>query len=446
MKWFKRGVIVVGALLAILAALPFFISLDDYIPRIEKEVSEKIKEPVTIQSLRASLLPTPHLTVDGIAIGKTEDLKVGRVTVTPDLFSLLGTVRIIRSIDVERLVVDQKAFEKIPLWTKTDASGGPPAVRVRNVRLEDALVRLGKTSFGPFDARISINDAGEPQEASIVTRDGALKATIKPEQRKYLIDASAKSWKLPLGPPILFDELSIKGAATLDNATFSEVSARLYGGTVKGNAALRWQKGAQLTGSFSVHQVELRQLVPLLSPGNKVSGRLDAKPILSAKAATAAQLADMLRLETPFNVKNGILYGVDIQKAATSLITKGPTGGETRFDELSGRLAMERGAYRFTQLRIASGALAANGNVTISSAKELSGRINAEVRAATVASASVPLNVSGTVQSPVLLPTGATVAGAAVGTAVLGPGIGTSLGAKVGEWTEGLFGRKEQKR
>ena len=38
------------------------------------------------------------------------------------------------------------------------------------------------------------------------------------------------------------------------------------------------------------------------------------------------------------------------------------------------------------------------------------------------------------------------MAGAAVGTIILGPGFGTSVGAKVGVWAEGLFGRKEEKK
>jgi hypothetical protein len=53
--------------------------------------------------------------------------------------------------------------------------------------------------------------------------------------------------------------------------------------------------------------------------------------------------------------------------------------------------------------------------------------------------------VSGTLESPVLLPTGGTVAGAALGTAVAGP-LGTAAGAKVGGWAEGLFGKKENKK
>jgi hypothetical protein len=44
-----------------------------------------------------------------------------------------------------------------------------------------------------------------------------------------------------------------------------------------------------------------------------------------------------------------------------------------------------------------------------------------------------------------LLPTGGTLAGAAAGTAILGPGLGTSAGARVGGWVEGLFGKKEDK-
>jgi len=446
MKWWKRGAIVLGILLAVLALAPLFFSLDDYIPYIEREASAKLKEPVQIQSLRASILPVPHLTVNGIAVGKAADIKVGRVTVTPDVLSLLGSVKTIRSVEIEDLVLGEKAFEKIPLWTQSDRPKAPAQIRVRNIRLDGAIVQVGKRAFGPLDAKISITDAGDPQEAAISTRDGALKAILRPEQGRYLIEVSAKAWKLPLGPPVLFDELVIKGVAGLEDASVKELNARLYGGTVRGSASLRWQKGLQLTGRFDVQQIELKNLVPLLAPGSRMSGKLNAKPALSARAADAKQFANALRVETPFNVQNGVLYGVDIQKAATRIITQEPAGGETRFDELSGQLVMERGAYRFTQLKIASGALAASGNVTIAENKALSGRISAEVKAANLAAASVPLNVSGTVQNPVVLPTGGTVAGAAVGTAILGPGVGTSIGAKVGEWTENLFGKKDAKR
>jgi len=78
-----------------------------------------------------------------------------------------------------------------------------------------------------------------------------------------------------------------------------------------------------------------------------------------------------LRLETPFNVQDGVLYGVDIEKAATSMITR-ETGGETRFEQLSGHLAVERGTQRFTNLKIARRA-GGSGNVSISPRKSCQG-------------------------------------------------------------------------
>lgn len=442
MKWLKPLLISLAALLAVAVAVPFFISLDHYIPRIEKAASDRLKEPVSIKSIRFAALPWPHVTVGGIAVGAAGDLRLGHVSVTPDLFSLLQETKVISSIEVDALVLTQKAIDRIPEWSKADPGSAAPVVRVRSIRLDNALIDLGKAKFGPFDARVSLDGKGEPESATITTQDGKLKALVKPEKSHYLVDVSAKAWTLPVGMPLVFDELVIKGVATLDNATFSQINSKLYGGTANGRATLGWKKGLQVSGNFDVSQVEMAGIASMLSSTTHVSGRLNAKPVFSAAAASAAHLKNALRLETPFNVRNGVLHGVNIQQAATNLIKRGATGGETRFDQLSGHLVSRSGSHRFTDLKIASGALAADGAVTISEKKELSGRINAQVKALGT-SANVPLNVAGTVASPLLYPTGATVAGAAVGTAILGPGMGTSVGAKVGGWAEGLFGKKK---
>lgn len=449
MKWLKRSGIAVGVILLLLAVVPFFISLDAHIPRIEEEVSARLKEPVKIGNLRAGGLPLPHVTISGIVVGRTEDIKVGKVTVTPDLWSLVGKTRVIRSIEIDGLVLTQKAIDRIPVWTQSDATPGvpgqPPAFRVESIRLDDAVVKLQKTTLGPIDARLALTGEGGVESASIVNRDGRLKAFVKPQQSNYLIDVTARGWTLPIGAAIHFDQLSIKGVATLTNASLSEVHAKLYGGTVTGKITLDWRKGMQLKGDAEVSQVEIKQLLQAMGKPQNLSGKLSARPIFSASASKPDQIADALRLDTPFDVQNGVLLGVDIRKAATSLFSRdGGKGGETRFDRLSGELSMERGTRRLTRLDIASGSLSATGDVTISPKDALSGRINANVKAVSVASASVPLNVTGTLDSPLLYPTGGTMAGAAAGTAVLGPGLGTALGAKVGQWTEGWFGKKEE--
>jgi len=447
MKWLKRIGIALGVLLLLLAVVPFFISVNDYIPQIEKAASERLKEPVKIQSLRLAFLPLPHLTIDGIVVGKSQDLTLGKVTVTPDLWSLLSATKVVRSIEIDKLVLTQAVLDKIPLWIGSDKADQPAAVRVGSVKLDDAVLKLAKTSFGPFDARLAMTGAGALESASIENRDGKLKAVIKPHQNdKYAIDVSGKGWTVPLGLPVQFDELHVQGVATTRDANLSDIRAKLYGGSVSGKMTVGWEKGIQVKGDAAVSQLEIRSLLQVLGRPQTLSGRLTAKPAFSAKAATADQLVNALRLETPFDVSNGVLHGVDISKAATSLISKdGGKGGETRFDKLSGHLVMERGARRLTRLNIVSGSLSADGNVTVSAKDELSGKINAKVGGSSIASASVPLNVTGTVQSPLLYPTGGTVAGAALGTAVAGP-LGTGVGAKVGQWTEGLFGKKEEKK
>lgn len=444
MKWLKRLGIVVFALVLLLGIVPFFISVDDYRPQIERILSERIKEPVRLKSLRLAGLPLPHLIIEGVEIGKA-DVKVGRIAVTPDLLSLLGDIKVIRSVDVSGLVINQNALDWLPLWVAPDPRAKPAnfTVLVRSLSLDDAMLKLQKTTFGPFDARVSIASTGQPERADITARDGKFKATIKLAAGKFNIEVNAKDWRLPAGPPIYFDELLIRGTATPDSANLPEIKAKLYGGVVAGQMTVGWQKGLQLKGSYAVSDVELRDLVPLFSPQTRLSGRLTAKPMFAASAPDAEQLKNTLKLETPFAIRDGVLQGIDIQKPATSLLTR-DSSGQTRFDTLSGQFAMERGTQRITSLKVSSGSLAADGNVTIAPNKALSGRINAQVSVAGMAAVTVPLNISGTLDSPLALPTGAAVTGAAIGTAIL-PGVGTAVGAKIGDWAEGLFGGGKKK-
>lgn len=445
MKWPKYILIVLALLLAIAAVLPFFISLNDYIPRIEKEASARLKEPVSIKSIRFAILPLPHFAIEGIKIGTTDDISVGKVRVTPALFSLLKSTRVIRNIEIDSLTLTQQAIDKIPAWAK-ELSAQPRQVRVERINFNMVQVNLGKTRLGPFDARVNLDGKGESRDVSITSRDGKLKALIKPGQSNYLIDASAKAWTLPVGPAIVFDELIVKGVATLHDADLSQVSARLYGGTANGKVTVSWQKGMLFKGNLDINQMEMQKIAAIMLPSkNHISGKLRAKPVLFASAASADQLMNALRLETPFNVQSGVIHGVDIQKVATGLIKPGSTGGETHFEHLSGYLVMAHRDYHFTQLQISSGSFTVDGNMSISPKKELSGRINAQIKAVG-ASTSVPLNIAGTLDAPLLYPTAGTLAGAAVGTAILGPGVGTSVGAKVGGWLEGLFGGDEEKK
>lgn len=443
MTWLKRILMALAVLIALAAALPFLIPLDHYIPRLEAAASARIRQPVSIASMRFGALPLPHVTLGGIAIGKGDELRLGSVTVTPVLLSLLQSTPVIGSIEIDAAVATRKAIDMLLALAKADPAQPPQAatLRILRIRLDQAVLRLDKTDFGPFDAQLALDHEGRPADAAVSTRDGKFTALIKPDGANYLIEVGARAWTLPAAPALLFDELNIKGVASRNDLRLDAIDARLYGGTATGKMAIDWRKGLRVNGALDIAELELRQVAAMLSPGARVSGRLSAQPSFSAAAPGAGQLAHGLRLESDFRVRDGVLHGVDIQQAATRLIKQGSSGGETRFEHLSGHLQVAQGSRHFTQLKIASGVLAADGRVSITPEKALSGRIHAEVKAVGT-SARVPLNVGGTLGLPLLYPTGATVAGAAVGTALMGPGFGTSVGAKVGGWAEGLFETK----
>jgi uncharacterized protein involved in outer membrane biogenesis len=321
----------------------------------------------------------------------------------------------------------------MPEWAKPDPKAEPATfkVLVQAISLKNTTLKLQRTSFGPFDALVTIDANGTPKRADITARDGKFKAALTPAGDKFNVEVNARDWRLPAGPPILFESLQVTGVATPNDVDFSNIQAKLYGGSITGKMALAWQKGLQLKGNFAVSDVELRDLVPLFTPKSRLSGRLTAKPVFSANAPKPEQLANVMKLETPFDIRNGVLQGVDIQEAAVNPSRRGG-GGETRFDTLSGHFAQDRGTQRVTGLKVASGSLAADGNLTIAPDKSLSGRVNARVNVVGQAGVSVPLNISGMLGSPMALPAVGAMAGAGISA-------GASVGAKVGNWASGLF-------
>lgn len=444
MKWLKIGGLAFCGLILVLALAPLFISLNDYVLLIEGQISAGLGEPVKITRLRAGGLPLPHVAVDGIAIGKTGAITAARVTITPDLLSLFDSTRVIRSIRIDQLVVTQKAIDKIPSWVRANRvpPGKPasaPIVRIKKILLDNTVVMLKKAPLGPFDASVTLNSDNSLEVASIVTTDRKLKAIIRPEQSHYRVDAEAKDWRLPIGPRLQFNELVVGVAITGKNAKFTNIRGKLYGGRIAGAAIYSWQKGSQLRGRAVINEVGVRPLLQALRKPPRMSGKLNAKPVFYANALTGSGLLKALHLETSFEVQDGVLRGVDIGKAATSIFRDKDPSAKTRFEQFSGHLVLDRGTRRLTHLKIASGSLSADGRVTISPEDELSGRIHASVEASKLASAGMPLNVTGTVDSPLLLPTAGVAAGAAVGTAILGP-LGTAIGTAVGSTLDKLFG------
>ena len=194
-----------------------------------------------------------------------------------------------------------------------------------------------------------------------------------------------------------------------------------------------------LVGLVSTDKVELAALT---APGKPLTGKLQAQTTLRAEFKEIGQLADALKTETRFTVRDAVLQKIDLQKAVQTIGLS--RGGTTALDTLAGTVTTQGKAVHLTHLVATSGMLTATGNVSIAADKALSGRVNVDLTA-TGGAMGVPLAVGGTTDDPSVMLTRGAMVGAALGT-LIAPGAGTAAGAsagnRLGDALGGMFGGK----
>jgi hypothetical protein len=447
MKLRTRILLGTGIAVIVLLVVPFLLPLGHFIPEIERIASEQLKAPVKVDSLHVYLLPLPHLTVNGIVVGKKTFLDVKEVVITPRLSSLFSTPKVINRISLRGVFIGQPFIAKAVDWAGKSAGSGPAAVRVERIEIREASVDLTDFKLRDIDLDLELTTKGALARAQVHADQKHLDATLVPRGKEFTVEIAARDWKLPAGPPLLMS--SLKASGTLNpqqGLTLPAIEGRLYDGTASGKLNVGWSKEWTIAGNLDIRNVEIQPIVALFTKDTTISGRLTANPVVDMRAPSAAQLGEAIDVESDFKVEKGILYNVDLSNAPKALVNKDALkGGQTSFDNFTGHLGVDSTGYYLTKVEITSGVLSAEAEVFISSKQELSGQIDVAIRG-TSALVSTPLALSGTVQNPSLYPSKAALAGAAAGTALLGPGFGTTVGMKAARFTQRLFGRKQVKK
>jgi uncharacterized protein involved in outer membrane biogenesis len=435
-----------GLALSLILALPWLIPLDRYIAEAEQAASAALGIPVRIGDLRIAMLPSPRLKIDQVNIGKKTLLSAEQIVVVPALASVFSGIKTISSIKIIEPVIKQDAFDLVSSLSAGKQSTGPAPVNVRRIVIEEAMLDMAGMQLPAMNAELTLGEGNALELATLESADGKLKAVLKPEKDYQSLMVTANAWTVPVGPPLLINELQANMALHGDRLDIKRLTARLYKGRISGSARLRWGKKWQVDGRLKVAGLSVKEPVSLMSKATRVSGSLFGDGKFSTSARQPKELAERMRADFSFKVEDGVIYGVDLARAATLLLRQGQKGGETHFDELSGLLKVVGQHYQFRDLKITSGLIAAAGVVKMNPEKALDGVVDVEVRRS-LSLAAIPLQISGTVDDPVVRPTKAAMAGAVAGTAVLGPGIGTTLGIRAGSAItklKGLFGGDEE--
>ena len=271
---------------------------------------------------------------------------------------------------------------------------------------------------------------------------GALKDNFRFSGEVLISHATARIAE-GLRHPLVFDQIKARVAVQPEHLELSALEARLYGGKLSGKMSIN-RKDTVLAAEVAVNGIAMQSLVEALTNEVLFTGNMDGAAKFSMRLDEFERFPENLQLAGNFHLRNGVLTKVDLVQAASSPGKANTAGGTTRFDDLTGLLNVDASGYHFRKLKIVSGALNAEGRVDVSPSLQLGGMLDTDVKG-TAGLVSMPMVVSGTLNNPVVRPSKSALAGAAVGTAILGPGLGTAVGIKIGGFLNKLFGKNDDK-
>ena len=390
--------------IAVVVALLFggvqLLPMNAYIPAVEKLAADHIKEPVTIGSMKISILGGFAMNLDNVKLGTTQDVKIDRVTLSPELGSIFGDVKVVRRIDVESMSVAQEVLPRLSKWMEAAlADKGVQVGRIvmKNIKIESTYLQLP-----PFDADLQMSPEGSIERARL--SDGKLEIVLTPRNNEIDIEVAAnKGWVSPIGPNLEFTDFSAKAVASNSRIRVSEFKALLYGGAASGTAVLNWGGPWSIEGDLSTERINLQELMPVFTREAKSSGQLESRFRYSMVAPDLPSLFKQPKMDGSFAIRKGDLDGVDLVRALQVGGRENVQGGATRFEEITGTLALSGDRYQFRSLNLGSGLLSATGGFDVAPNNDVSGKAFVELRSQ-AARIRGNFNVGGSLKAIVLKP------------------------------------------
>ena len=429
-----------AALLLLLAAAAmaagWWLDSTDFRSRVERQASSALGVTVTLEGLQLAVWPLPGVALRGFILHSNPPLTLDRAEARPAWASLLQGRPEIASLSLQGVVLPQAGVRDLlqKLEQHNKARKGLPADLPENPGFSLALQRLqlDGVRWQSLDGWSS-TVAGEVRLSATLQADSADLQVKEGRWQGARLRLQRDEAAMPVP------------ASPIDGAW--QLALDIGGGTVRGPLRIQTTGPTAQAAARSVGlaaSLQIRDVsVEALTVHRTLGGKLEADVQLSAQAREPGLLAQALRSQTRFTVRDAVLNGIDLAKAVRTVGLS--RGGQTRLETLTGQVATQDSvqgrAVQITQLQARSGLLAASGQASISASQQLAGRISVDLPGGMV---GVPLVLGGTVAAPEVTLTRGAMLGAAVGTVVM-PGVGTGAGAKLGdrlgEGLKGFFGK-----
>lgn len=391
---FKTLFLLIVLAVAAVVGLPNFWPMQAYIPQVEQELSSQLGQPVRVAAMHVTTVPTPRLDLEGVAIGKERQLKIGHVALYFDPLSLPSHIRTLTRVDVEHVSVNSDMFAAAAPWLL--AAGASEKYPLQSLDLKDVRI-AGGAPLPAFGGKIAFDAYGKVAKARLISNDGKYGVVLEPKDRAHThVEVSVTDGSLPLLPAVEFGDLELAGDMAGNAINFTSLSGNLYGGSITGVATLSWQNGWQVQGNASFQSVVMTRALP----GLKVTGELEGAAAFVLNGSSLAQLTSAPHLDGTFRVKDGQIGGIDVAETLRT-DTRQASAGQTHFDTMNGSMRLDTGGMHLKPIKIGAGALSITGSADATLDGALSGHFLVDTSKVRVGLGTLPLRLGGTLTEPV---------------------------------------------
>ena len=314
-------------------------------------------------------------------------MRAGLIRATPVITSLLEDRIPLRSLELEHVTFPR---EFLPALLQN--KGGRVSLGVEHITAKGLKLDVPELNLPALDVDASVSPTGALKSVMLSNAERRLSVKLQPQGERAAIEISADTFPLPIGVDADLSEFLAKGTVTRGELALSEAEARAFGGRLLGTVRLRWTGGWSMEGELTARQMEAAKIAAPLLAG----GTLQGKGVYSMKGLLPERLILNAQLDGNFTIQKGSIPNVDMTRL---LQGSGSGGGTTLFSEMSGGVSANPNRILVRQVKMAAGLLNGAGQGEMDPQKNLSGRIQIELRAQSV-QARATLTLAGTLQNP----------------------------------------------
>jgi len=385
--------LVAGLLIAI--GLLHVIPLRSIAVKVEQSLGAWLHDDVSIASLTFRLVPTPHLRVENVAVGKLLDAKAATGRIYLDIPTLFSERVSINSIELDNVTLSNEAVRRIPGWGNPEGKssvGSISSIKLRGVKLDV------KPNPDTFDANLTFGKDGVMQRAYLSSSAAGWNLTMKPGEKGVDFEFNARHWTPPIGFAQEVSDASIKGTIAGKEITVPEFEASAMEGKVNGTLHVDWSSGVKMESDLALAKLDASQVVQGFTKDVSVTGKLDGNFSFASEGPDLANLFANPRGQGKFTITDGSVSNVDLVAVMQS-DAAGQRAGVTKFIELSGEMSAADHRVSYKSLAFQSGVLRGYGGLDIDAKSTLAGRLNLEIRSQ-VAQDRGTFSIAGTVGRP----------------------------------------------